>query len=65
MSEDYTNSDMANRINERVHSIVDRRILRDRFLNTLTYAEISAKEHVSVSTVSRVIRKYKPRLFLR
>ncbi len=54
----YTNSDIIAAIDEHVHSERDRAILKDRFVNGLTFEQLAEKHDVSPKTVKNVIYKY-------
>lgn len=49
----YTNSEITNLINEYIHSERDRKILIDRFVNGLTFAELEEKHHLSERQIKR------------
>ena len=59
---EYKNSDMFRAINEYVHVSLDRKILKDRFLNGVTVEGLADKYYVSVSSVKRTIEKYQDKL---
>lgn len=54
---EYTNSDITNLINEYVHSERDRSILIDRFVNGLTFSELSDKFYLSERQIKRIVKK--------
>jgi Mor family transcriptional regulator len=54
----YRNSDMADAIDEYVHNQEHRKILKSRFIDGLTYDELSNKYNTSVRQLKRIIYKY-------
>ena len=61
---EYTNSEMIALINEYVHSERDREILTERFVNGLTFAELSDKFFLSERQIKRIVKKADPLLLL-
>ena len=53
----YKNSDFIAWVNEYVHSERDREILIERFVNGLTFSELSDKFYLSERQVKRIIKK--------
>ena len=53
----YTNSQIEKLINEHIHSERDRNIMIDRFVNGLTFSELSDKFYLSERQVKRIIKK--------
>ena len=53
----YANSDFISLVNEYIHSERDRGILIDRFVNGLTFAELSDKFFVSERQAKRIVKK--------
>ena len=53
----YANSKMEFLIDEYVHSARDREILKDRFINGLTFAELENKHHLSERQIKRIVKK--------
>lgn len=51
---EYTNSEITAFIDEHIHSERDREILKDRFVNGLTFPELSAKYHISERQLKRI-----------
>ena len=60
---EYDNSPMRQLIMEKIHRQRDRQILFDRLCNEMSYADLEAKYNVSKSTVTRILRKGRERLF--
>ncbi|MBR2086750.1 MAG: sigma-70 family RNA polymerase sigma factor [Oscillospiraceae bacterium] len=60
---EYDNSPMRQLIMEKIHRQLNRQILFDRLCNEMSYADLAAKYNVSKSTVTRVLRKGRERLF--
>ena len=54
---EYTNSEITLLINEHIHSKRDREILIDRFVNGLTFMEISDKYFISDRQAKRIAQK--------
>lgn len=54
---EYTNSEIINFINEYIHSERDRLILIDRFVNGLTFSELSDKFYLSERQIKRIVKK--------
>ena len=61
---EYTNSQIEHIIDEYIHSQRDRDLLKDRFINGLTYEQIAEKHDLSVRHVKTIIYKKQDRLFL-
>ena len=53
----YTNSDMSKLIDEYIHSARDREILKDRFIDGLTFAELEDKHKLSERQIKRIVKK--------
>ena len=53
----YTNSEIVVLINEYIHSERDRLILIDRFVNGLTFSELSDKFYLSERQIKRIVKK--------
>ena len=53
----YTNSQMAYLIDEYIHSARDRAILKDRFIDGLTFGELEAKHNLSERQIKRIVKK--------
>lgn len=53
----YSNTRIAGLIDEYIHSERDRAILIDRFVNGLTYAELSDKHCLSERQIKRIVYK--------
>ena len=54
---EYTNSHVAEVIDEYIHSERDRNILKDRYINGLTYEKISEKHNLSVKQIRNILCK--------
>ena len=54
---EYTNSQIIELINEYIHSERDRLILFDRFVNGLTFSELSDKFYLSERQIKRIVKK--------
>lgn len=53
---EYTNSDITNLINEYIHSERDRQIMIERFVNGLTFSELSDKFYLSERQIKRIVK---------
>ena len=53
----YTNTQIAALIDEYIHSARDRDILKDRFIDGLTYGELELKHHLSERQIKRIVKK--------
>lgn len=53
----YKNSDIIHLVNEYIHSERDRKIIIDRFVNGLTFSELSDKYYISERQVKRIVYK--------
>lgn len=53
----YSNSNFESWINEYIHSERDREILYERFVNGLTFAELSDKFYLSERQVKNIVKK--------
>lgn len=54
----YTNSGITAAIEEYVHSERDRAILKDRFVDGLTFEQLAERHDVSTRTIKNVIYKH-------
>ena len=59
----YTNSGITAAIDEYFHSERDRAILKDRFIDGLTFEQLAEKHDVSTRTIKNVIYKYEYTVF--
>lgn len=59
----YTNSGITAAIEEYVHSERDREILKDRFIDGLTFEQLAERHDVSTRTIKNVIYKYEYTVF--
>lgn len=57
---EYSNSRVIELINEYVHLARDRDILIDRFVDGLTFAELSDKYFLSERHIKRIVKKFDP-----
>ena len=58
----YTNSQMERLIDEYIHSSRDRAILKDRFINGLTFSELEDKHNLSERQIKRIVKNADARL---
>lgn len=54
---EYKNSDILSLINDYIHSERDRQIIIDRFINGLTFSELSDKFYLSERQIKRIVKK--------
>jgi AraC-like DNA-binding protein len=59
----YANSEMIERINELIHSERDRKILKKRLVDGLTYDELSLEFNLSTRQIQRIVYKQEKILF--
>ena len=57
MRKQYRNSDLSALIDEYIHSERDRIIIKDRFINGLTFNELSEKHYLSERQIKRIVAK--------
>ena len=57
MNFEYSNSEMSRLIDEYIHSLRDREILKSRFIDGLTFGELSYKYSMSERQVKRIVAK--------
>ena len=55
--DDIPNSTIIKLIDEYIHSQRDREILKDRFINGLTFSELSGKYYLSERQIKRIVAK--------
>lgn len=53
----YRNDEIEGLINQYIHSARDRAILIDRFVNGLTFCELSEKHFLSERQIKRIVKK--------
>ena len=59
----YTNSQIAEGIDEHIHNWVYRNILKDRLINGMIYDELAEKYNYSVRQIKRIIYREEKVLF--
>ena len=60
---EYRNSDIAHVIDEVIHSARDRRVLKLRYIDGLTYERLAAEMDMSVRQVQNIIYKNENAVF--
>lgn len=60
---DYETTPMTELIKERIQGDLDRKVMYDALIHKLSYAEIAAKHSVSLSTVGRILRRGRAKIF--
>lgn len=60
---DFDNTPMSELIKERIQGDLDRKVIYDNLIRKMSYAEIGAKYNISVSTVGRILRRGRARIF--
>ena len=63
MIPEYTNSQIANLIDEYIHSERDRKILKRRLIDGLTYEKLSEEFDLSVRQTKKIVYKSEELLF--
>lgn len=61
--QDYTNSEMAELINDHIHNVKHREILKDRLINGLTYEVLAEMYEMSVTQIKRIVYKGQDNVF--
>ena len=54
----YTNSEIERRISEQIHSDRDRRIMRMKLIDGLTYERIAEIVEMSAIQIKRIVKRY-------
>ena len=54
---DYTNSQISSLIDEHIHHALHRKMLKDRFINGMTYVQIAEKNDITASQTKNIIYK--------
>ncbi len=60
---DYETTPMTDLIKERIQGDLARKVMYDALIRRLSYAEIAAKNNVSLSTVGRILRRGRAKIF--
>jgi len=60
---EYDTTPMTEIIKEKIQGIEERRVVYDWLILKLTYAEISAKNKISIAKVGRILRNARARIF--
>lgn len=60
---DYSNFDVGRAIDEFVHNAIYREILKDHYINGLTFKELEDKYGYSLSQTKRIIYKNEKKIF--
>lgn len=60
---EYTNSEIAGLIDELIHNAKYRAILKDRFVDGLTFEKIAEKHDLSVQGTKKIVYKAEDKLF--
>lgn len=60
---EYTNSQVAKIIDERIHSQRDRSIMKDRLINGICYEPLAEKYNLSVAQIKRIVYKNQDIIF--
>lgn len=60
---EYTNSQIDRLINEHIHSERDRKILRRRLIDGITYEKLSEEFDLSVKQIRNIVNKTENKLF--
>ena len=60
---DYETTPMTELIRERIQGDLDRKVMYDALIHKFSYAEIAAKHSISLSTVGRILRRGRAKIF--
>lgn len=60
---EFTNTQIAQVIDEYIHKARDRAVLKSRFIDGLTYEELSWRYDISVVQAKRIVYKHELTLF--
>ena len=63
MTCEYTNTQIADAIDEHVHNERDRKILKRRYIDGICYEPLAEEFDLSVTRVKRIVYKYEKLLF--
>lgn len=63
MKRDYSNSEVEKAINEYVHNSTYRLVLKDRYINGLTYEELGEKYGYSVTHIKTIVYRHENKIF--
>ena len=63
MTCEYTNTQIADVIDEHVHSERDRKILKRRYIDGICYEPLAEEFDLSVTRIKRIVYKYENLLF--
>ena len=59
---DYTNSQISSLIDEHIHHALHRKMLKDRFIDGMTYEQIAEKRDITARQTKNIIYKSMDRL---
>lgn len=59
---DYTNSQISSLIDEHIHHALHRKMLKDRFIDGMTYEQIAEKHDITARQTKNIIYKSMDRL---
>lgn len=54
---EYTNPQIEKWIDNHIHSARDRAILKDRFIDGLTFSELEQKHRITERQIKRIVKK--------
>lgn len=60
---EYTNSQIEEAINENIHDLKHREILKSRLIDNLTHEELATKYAYSVRQIKRIVYRGQAKLF--
>lgn len=60
---EYTNSEIAGIIDEYIHNAKHRDILKDRFINGLTFEKLAEKHDFSVRQIKNIVYREQNKIF--
>ena len=59
---DYTNSQISSLIDEHIHHALHRKMLKDRFIDGMTYEQIAEKHDITARQTKNIIYKSMDRI---
>lgn len=60
---DYSNKEIAEIIDDRIHSERDRKILKRRYIDGICFEPLAEEMQMSVRQVKRIVLKHSPTIF--
>lgn len=63
MDKEYTNSQIAAVIDEYIHREIDRKILKRRFIDGITYERIAEEFDLTPRHIQKIVYKHEDKIF--